>query len=344
MARTQPPLLSAEAVSLPFERVPTPTCLGVPGAEPFDYFALKTKRHLQASNSGPPPGSTWIWFLVGSISAKPDADGEGHTLTLVGDKFQAGWIPESSKFVSGAQLRSRRQSMLRSVIDGKENAYGLERKGCPEGFRHDWDYADSELVLGVSRLATRGARWVEEKQSDRWTVRLTLTTKGDLPSEFEGGKEVVVVADQRAEKLNANQYATAMRGARFVVTSLEQKREVLEKVCQQYSPLPDKKVANVRTLDSFFTASPGTQPNRGFLPSTSKSPVASKTPQISQPETPSPSIRKGQSTKAPASVIDVEDLTQDSSEPPPPPSKRQRVSPEGCSAKAMVDLTLSDEE
>eukprot|EP01065_Artemidia_motanka_P000531 TRINITY_DN10246_c0_g2_i1.p1 TRINITY_DN10246_c0_g2~~TRINITY_DN10246_c0_g2_i1.p1 ORF type:complete len:335 (+),score=100.02 TRINITY_DN10246_c0_g2_i1:76-1080(+) len=314
-------MLDPRAVELPRERVPALPHEDAPEFFDFEYAAVKTKLSRSAASSGPPPGSTWLWFLVADVETE-DA-GEGRVrVKITGDKFQAGWVPDPTKFCSTAQLRSRCMTMLRSVIDGTENEYGLGRKGVPEGFKHDWFYSDSMLRFGKISGMTSDARWTEVKVADRWKVRISLTVSGDVPKELQPGQRHVLVADQRAEKLNANQYATAMRGAAMPAGSRDRK-SVVEAVLAEYEKEKEKFAAKSKarpavTLMSFWgpktpkaapKAVPKGSPKGDEGPATqpkAPSPASPAAPVTSPPKAPpGPS----QDRKRPASEVD---LTQDS--------------------------------
>merc|ERR550532_1851050 len=124
--------------------------------------------------------------------------------------------------------------MLRSALDGTPNAYGSGRGGTPAGFQHAWRYSDSSWAMGDAGPAcsTSEARWSEVKGTDRWRVDVSMRWHGAGPGMPEGRH--VLVAEQRAEKLNPNQYATAMRGALVPIAGDAAGREVLRELIELY--------------------------------------------------------------------------------------------------------------
>eukprot|EP01062_Namystynia_karyoxenos_P016708 TRINITY_DN1613_c0_g1_i1.p1 TRINITY_DN1613_c0_g1~~TRINITY_DN1613_c0_g1_i1.p1 ORF type:complete len:365 (+),score=103.12 TRINITY_DN1613_c0_g1_i1:74-1096(+) len=194
-------------------RVPAPPCCSAAGAIPFAYASLKTKTQLSGSDSGPPPGATWLWFLVCDMAVRREGE-DAATVRITGSKFQAGWLAEQRLPAPRGLLREREGEMLRCVLNGTESKHGKARGGVPEGFAHEWAYSDSrwELPGLCSAAATSACRWKEEKGTDRWAVEVEMRWDG---AEALKGGQYLLVADQRAEKLNRNQYATAMRGALF---------------------------------------------------------------------------------------------------------------------------------
>lgn len=219
-------LVSADNVQFPLAKIPSPLCSKADGAVEFSWCSLKTKTSLQGGAFGPDTGSTWLWFLVAEVMATRRMIGsENFTdVRVLGNKFQAGWVPDPSKSVTASLLRTRHHSMLQSAMDGTLNEYGSGRGGTPEGFSHAWNYSDSSWVEGDTSYAVSKARWKEVKGKDRWRIDISMLWHG--PEKMREGRHFLV-AEQRAEKLNPNQYATAMRGAIVPIVSDTDGKEAL---------------------------------------------------------------------------------------------------------------------
>jgi hypothetical protein len=235
-------LVAASAVELPLSRIPVPLCCKAAGASEFAWASLKTKMALQEGAFGPDSGATWLWFLVAEMLVTPVSEDSRHyaNVRIIGNKFQAGWVPEFQKNLSSSVLQSRHHSMLQSALDGTQNQYGSGRGGTPEGFSHAWNYSDSDwMINGVSSAVSR-ARWSEVKGKDRWRVDVSMLWR-------EAGKinegRHLLVAEQRAEKLNPNQYATAMRGAMVPIGSDVEGKEALLGLIKLYSNDNHKKAS-----------------------------------------------------------------------------------------------------
>eukprot|EP01064_Diplonema_japonicum_P011684 TRINITY_DN1911_c1_g1_i1.p1 TRINITY_DN1911_c1_g1~~TRINITY_DN1911_c1_g1_i1.p1 ORF type:complete len:316 (+),score=44.03 TRINITY_DN1911_c1_g1_i1:100-1047(+) len=172
--------------------------------ERSQFVYNSTKSKVAASTAqGPPDGSTWIWFIVADLSVS-----ENGTAVLKGDKFQAGWLRNSSEAADASTIKQRKAEMIDSVLKGRQNEYGLQRSGVPVGFKHKWNYSDSSW----GSTTTTGVIWEEEKLEDRWKICVTFpefAEPGGCPRSW------VVVAEQRAEKLNKNQYLTNMKGTQY---------------------------------------------------------------------------------------------------------------------------------
>eukprot|EP01065_Artemidia_motanka_P050606 TRINITY_DN869_c0_g1_i1.p1 TRINITY_DN869_c0_g1~~TRINITY_DN869_c0_g1_i1.p1 ORF type:complete len:338 (+),score=156.15 TRINITY_DN869_c0_g1_i1:67-1014(+) len=206
-------LVTAEEACLPLAKVPPVPCGGLPGAAVFSYAALKTKARL-STGLGPAKGSTWLWFVVGDVDVAATKGG-GRQMRLSADKFQAGWAKTADGGVELAELRPRQHAMLECVSAGKVSDYGKGRRGVPVGFSHQWNYSDSKWEMASGGWGTAGCEWKETKGTDRWRVDVAMQWLSDAAAEGR----YVVVAEQRAEKINRNQYGTAMRGALFYVGS-----------------------------------------------------------------------------------------------------------------------------
>jgi len=223
-------------VEFPLARVPVPLSCTAPGAIAFSWASLKTKTALQGSNVGPPAGSTWLWFLVTELFAHRvvSEDGSIMDVRMVGDKFQAGWVSNPKQNTAASVLRTRHHSMLQSMLEGTSNDYGSERGGTPVGFSHSWKYSDSTWARGSGEFGfpTSAARWAEVKGKDRWRVNINMRWHGAVGCVEEG--RYLLVADQRAEKLNPNQYATAMRGAMVRIDNDAEGQAALQEMIRLY--------------------------------------------------------------------------------------------------------------
>jgi len=221
-------LLPPKLVNFPLSRVPTPLACLAPNSTEFSWASLKTKTTLQGGTFGPDSGSTWLWFIVAELAIAHRSLGKDPFVDvhIVGSKFQGGWVRDPAKSVPSSTLRTRHRSMLQSALDGSLNDYGSSRSGTPEGFTHSWSYSDATWATSRKDMAwpTSGARWSEVKGKDRWRVDIRM--RWHCTGCNQAGR-YLVVAEQRAEKLNPNQYATAMRGAMVPVASDGEGREAL---------------------------------------------------------------------------------------------------------------------
>ena len=172
----------------------------------IEYEAVKTKTKA-SSAQGPPDGSTWHWYIIADMTVNEKGE-----CTIRGDKYQAGWS-RGVDVPPAAGIDERKLTMMQSTLTGNENKYGLERGGVPEGFAHLWSYADSCFEINQNGSAsssskTSSASWWEQKKTDRWEIRVSLVS---TPPPCQPGT-YLLVADQRAEKLNLNQYNTKLTG------------------------------------------------------------------------------------------------------------------------------------
>mmetsp|Transcript_57583 Transcript_57583/g.180378 ORF Transcript_57583/g.180378 Transcript_57583/m.180378 type:complete len:204 (+) Transcript_57583:624-1235(+) len=183
---------------------------------------------------------------------------------ISGDKFQAGWVPDPGRKLSASTLRKNHCSMLQSALDGTLNEYGSGRGGTPEGFSHAWRYSDSTWTLGKEDASwpTSAATWTEVKGKDRWRVDIRM--RWNCANCVKQGR-YLFVAEQRAEKLNPNQYATALRGAMVHVSSDAEGREALEAMIRLYRGDAGK--------------TPGAEPEGGLLKWVKKRPA----PELASP-------------------------------------------------------------
>eukprot|EP00756_Hemistasia_phaeocysticola_P029082 Hpha_TRINITY_DN16209_c1_g15::TRINITY_DN16209_c1_g15_i1::g.13948::m.13948 len=226
-------LVKQDDIALPVSKIPAPPCSGIPGALPFSYCALKTKAAL-STGLGPKRGSTWLWFMVGDVDLSDTPGTEFLDVSIGAQKFQAGWVKDPTMSLEDKEIRPRQQAMLECVSKNSECEYGSKRKGVPVGFTHRWKYSDSQWECGKQNWATQSCEWWEQRQADRWEVKVSMrwtAESGCLPPK---GK-YVLVGEQRAEKINRNQYATAMRGALFPVGTEAEKKAVLERATRAYS-------------------------------------------------------------------------------------------------------------
>lgn len=227
-------LVKQSDVALPISKIPVPPCSAMPGALPFSYCALKTKAAL-STGLGPARGSTWLWFMVGDVDLSRSPGTDFHDVSITAQKFQAGWVKDPTMTLEDKELRPRQQAMLDCVSKNGECVYGSKRKGVPVGFTHRWKYSDSQWECGKESWATHSCEWWEQRQADRWEVKVAMrwiAESGCLP---KTGK-YVLVGEQRAEKINRNQYSTAMRGALFPVGTEAEKEAVLKSATRAYSP------------------------------------------------------------------------------------------------------------
>jgi len=227
-------LVKQSDIALPLSKIPVPPCSVVPGALPFSYSALKTKAAL-STGLGPARGSTWLWFMVGDVDVTHTPGTDFRDVSITAQKFQAGWVKDPTMTLEDKDLRPRQQAMLDCVSKNDKCEYGSKRKGVPVGFTHRWRYSDSQWECGKESWATHSCEWWEQRLSDRWEVRCLMrwsAESGGLPKE---GK-YMLVGEQRAEKINRNQYATAMRGALFPVGTEAEKQAVLKSAMREYSP------------------------------------------------------------------------------------------------------------
>eukprot|EP01059_Diplonema_ambulator_P003576 TRINITY_DN1327_c0_g1_i1.p1 TRINITY_DN1327_c0_g1~~TRINITY_DN1327_c0_g1_i1.p1 ORF type:complete len:351 (+),score=109.75 TRINITY_DN1327_c0_g1_i1:54-1106(+) len=209
---------------LPWENMETK----YPGAECFNYDAIKSKL-VQSNYQGPKDGSTWLWYLVGDMDVYPDDSKGGKTAAvhLTGDKFQAGWLKDPKEPVPWGVIKKRQHTMVDSIIHEAMNSYGKGRRGCQPGYRHRWNYADSQWTVkdNESVVKTLATSWDEEKEEDRWTINVHMQWESTHPI-VEG--KYLIVADQRAEKLNKNQYQTNMAGRRWYLGGIDASPEKIE--------------------------------------------------------------------------------------------------------------------
>mmetsp|Transcript_81540 Transcript_81540/g.239443 ORF Transcript_81540/g.239443 Transcript_81540/m.239443 type:complete len:488 (-) Transcript_81540:28-1491(-) len=228
-------LICAADVKLPLSKMLVPPACSMANAIEFSWGSLKTKTSLQSGNFGPEAGSTWLWFLVAELEAthKHTAKDSFMDVHIVGDKFQAGWLPDPGRKVSAAALRKNHCSMLQSALDGTLNEYGSSRGGTPEGFSHAWRYSDSSWTTGRDDASwpTSAATWTEVKRKDRWRVDIQMQW---LCANCVKEGRYLFIAEQRAEKLNPNQYATAMRGAMVHIMNDMEGRDALERMIRLY--------------------------------------------------------------------------------------------------------------
>lgn len=223
-------LLEPESVVFPVSKVPRPPCSFVHGAVPFAYSALKTKAAL-TTGLGPLPGSTWVWFMVGDVKVTASHSGE-LDVHIAASKFQAGWVNDPTMQIPTSELRPRQEAMLRCVSSGTTSKYGAARRGVPQGFSHRWRYSDTKWECRDQGWSATGCEWQETKDADRWNVSVNMR--------WGAGSTVVpgrytIVGEQRAEKLNRNQYSTAMRGALFYVSSEAERVTALHQSAAAYA-------------------------------------------------------------------------------------------------------------
>lgn len=230
-------LLEVNDVKLPLHKLQAPPTALVPDSKEFAWGSLKTKATLQKTTFGPDAGSTWLWFLAADlVASEKQVDGDIFTdIHIVGDKFQAGWLRDASLSPVVATLRRNQCSFLQSEIDGTVNDRGVTHRGVPEGFSHAWHYSDSVWSLGqpgaTTDWPTSLATWSEVKKKDRWRVDIRMRWKCAVGAQQQ---RYFLVAEQRAEKLNPNQYATAMRGTMIPIQSDEGGQRMLHEVLQAY--------------------------------------------------------------------------------------------------------------
>lgn len=229
--KLQAELKEAGDVVFPLTKVPRPPCAFVRGAVPFAYSALKTKATL-TTGLGPMQGATWVWFMVGDVRVTANPSGE-LDVHITASKFQAGWVKDPTMDVPVAELRPRQEAMLQCVSKGTTSKYGSKRRGVPPGFTHQWRYSDSKWECGGKESwNTTGCEWWERKEVDRWEVKVNMRwSEGStvIPGRY------TLVGEQRAEKLNRNQYSTAMRGALFYVSSEAERVAALEQSTAAYA-------------------------------------------------------------------------------------------------------------
>jgi len=223
-------LLEPENVAFPLTKVPPAPCSFVHGAVPFAFSALKTKAAL-TTGLGPMVGSTWLWFMVGDVDVTPSRSG-GLDVHIAASKFQAGWVSDPTMQVPTAELRPRQEAMLQCVSDGTASKYGARRRGVPPGFSHQWRYSDSRWECRDLSWGTSRCEWRETKEVDRWDV--TVSMRWGEGSTVVPGR-YTIVGEQRAEKLNRNQYSTAMRGALFYVSSEAERVAALQQATAAYA-------------------------------------------------------------------------------------------------------------
>lgn len=218
-------------VVFPLTKVPRPPCTFLHGSVPFTYSALKTKATL-TTGLGPMPGSTWVWFMVGDVKVTASPSG-AFDVQITASKFQAGWVKDPTMDVPTSELRPRQEAMLQCISKGTTSKYGSSRRGVPPGFTHLWRYSDSRWACGDKvSWDTTGCEWRETKEVDRWEVQVNMRWGKDttvVPGRY------ALVGEQRAEKLNRNQYSTAMRGALFYVTSEAERVAVLQQSTAAYA-------------------------------------------------------------------------------------------------------------
>lgn len=221
-------LATGDTVELPFGKVLVPPYVSEAGAAGFSYGAVKTKATLAKGGFGPIAGSTWSWFIVAEMSVK---GGSASTeVQITGDKFQAGWAADTERAIAEGKLRSNQQLALQAVLEGNPCTALAARRGVPEGFSHQWNYADSEWTMDgaeASAWSTESTTWKENKLADRWKIDVKMVWK--TTDAFPDGT-YLLVADQRAEKLNRNQYATAMRGALLHFDGRAERNEALRRM------------------------------------------------------------------------------------------------------------------
>eukprot|EP01064_Diplonema_japonicum_P020542 TRINITY_DN300_c3_g1_i1.p1 TRINITY_DN300_c3_g1~~TRINITY_DN300_c3_g1_i1.p1 ORF type:complete len:337 (+),score=54.67 TRINITY_DN300_c3_g1_i1:77-1087(+) len=221
---TQPvekkPKRTGEGEKMPWEEIASDPNLA--NADCFEYNAVKSKL-VQSNYQGPKDGSTWLWYLIGEMSVYPD-EGTGSksaSVHLKGDKFQAGWLSAPSEPIPHGVIENRKNTMVDSVMQDQVNSYGKARRGCQPGYRHRWTYSDSAWELKGKTVkkgaATSCCSWDEQKEEDRWTVNVHMMWQAQ-EALTEG--IFLVVADQRAEKMNKNQYQTSMSGKKWYLGSV----------------------------------------------------------------------------------------------------------------------------
>ena len=198
----------------------------------FEYNSIKSK-FTNSSFQGPADGSTWDWYILADMKVEQKQSNQRNvgmrTIAQIdGDKFQAGWerTPDLHTTSENVMLR-RKNSMVQSVTYNKENSYGLSRRGCKPGYKHKWTYSDSLFsVTDSDPIRTSAAVWSETKGSDRWKISVNMQwdAVGQVPQEGS----YLLIADQRASKLNKNQYDTSMKGKLWWLGHPNESAEVIQ--------------------------------------------------------------------------------------------------------------------
>mmetsp|Transcript_3264 Transcript_3264/g.12523 ORF Transcript_3264/g.12523 Transcript_3264/m.12523 type:complete len:357 (+) Transcript_3264:60-1130(+) len=181
-------------------------------------------RYFDVREAEATSGDTWFWSIVGVV--KLGADG---TLEAFGSKTQLAcrvlmW--GSGSMAGAASVRERRVEHAAAFAAGRDvaarfNPTGSKKKngqnnGVPEGFEHDWLYAnDPSGTPPAMRLAGDASarseirlfefRWRERKEEFKWTWTWTArwTSERVPPGAY------AILADQRAKKLRGGKLHVA---------------------------------------------------------------------------------------------------------------------------------------
>ncbi|KNC49768.1 uncharacterized protein AMSG_11934 [Thecamonas trahens ATCC 50062] len=183
------------------------------------YEAVKSRLNAAPIGSGAAVNTIYHWFLVTELAfGDASDDGKVTSATLRGPKFKLAhkrphWRKFSAEYSGNTPVPRKRIECLESLLGDAPPREAVTSAAKAAALP---SYQASELLDGVAalKLGTCDTSWIETKVGpDEWEVAVNYGLTA-APRALAGAR-FLVVADQFATKLNANQYATQLAGAMY---------------------------------------------------------------------------------------------------------------------------------
>ena len=213
------------------------------------YESVKSRLNAAPIGSGAAVDTVYHWFIVSELNFT-----EPGKATLRGPKYKLGhkrphWNKFSSEYAGNTPVPAKRVEVLKDLLgDAPPTEYAPvdpSAVALPS-------YQASRILQSTNiSLPMTETTWIEQKVGpDEWRIAVDYS----FPAESEEasillGSKFLIVADQYATKLNANQYATQMSGSSFylgeqdqVATKIKLLSAIIRMVSEESLALTEKKI------------------------------------------------------------------------------------------------------